>query len=413
MTLQELYDKRANLITEARKILDTAEAETRDVSSEEQEQWDRYMADVDKVGADIKREERLAESEREQREAERAQSHRPRLDPNADPGSDGGDAAEERANCGTQYADAFWHYMREGRQALSADEYGRMTSPEVRALSVGTDTAGGYTVPDEFERQMVEALDDENVMRGLCTVINTMSGTREIPVVASQGAAAWTSEAASYNESDDAWVQVTLSAYKATRIIKVSEELLHDSAFNLSGYLATSFGRAFGNAEETAFVNGDGSGKPTGIVGGSSLGVTAAGAAAITADELIDLYHAPARSYRRNGTFMTADGTVKLVRKLKDGDNQYLWQPGLQAGQPDRLLGRPLVTSSDMPAATTGLKSMLFGDFSYYWIADREARTFQRLDELYAASGQVGFRGAQRVDGKLTLNVAVKHLIQA
>jgi len=127
----------------------------------------------------------------------------------------------------------------------------------------------------------------------------------------------------------------------------------------------------------------------------------------------MDLYHSLGRSYRRRATFMLADATALAIRKLKDGDSQYMWQPGLQAGQPDRLLGRPVEISDSMPAMTTGLKSVLFADFSYYWIGDRTATVVQRLDELYAATGQVGYRAFKRVDGKLTLAAAAKHLIQA
>jgi HK97 family phage major capsid protein len=148
-------------------------------------------------------------------------------------------------------------------------------------------------------------------------------------------------------------------------------------------------------------------------VPGSSLGKTAAGAAAITADELIDLYHALSRPYRKNAVWMMADATAKMIRKLKDTTNQYLWQPGLQAGQPDTLFGRPVIVSDSMPAATTGLKSVVFGDLSYYTVADRQGVTVQRLNELYAATGQVGFRAYKRTDGKVTLSSAIKHLIQA
>jgi len=125
------------------------------------------------------------------------------------------------------------------------------------------------------------------------------------------------------------------------------------------------------------------------------------------------LYHSLGRSYRSKGTFLMADATAKLIRKLKDGDSQYMWQPGITAGQPDKLLGRPVAISDNMPAATTGLKSVLFGDFSLYWIADRGTPSFQRLNELYAINGQVGFIGAERTDGKLTQAAGMKHLIQA
>jgi HK97 family phage major capsid protein len=227
------------------------------------------------------------------------------------------------------------------------------------------------------------------------------------------GVATWTAEEAAYTESDDAFGQVSFSNYKLGWIGKITEELLNDSVFPIGSHIVSQIGRAIGKGEDAAFVAGDGSGKPTGVVNGSSLGVTAAGAAAITSDEVIDLYHSLGRPYRGQATWMAADATVKLLRKLKDGDNQYLWQPGLQAGQPDSILGRPLVTSDNVPAATTGLRSVVFGDMSAYYIIDRTPVAVQRLDELYAANGFIGFRGFERTDGKLTQSAAVKHLIQA
>lgn len=161
-------------------------------------------------------------------------------------------------------------------------------------------------------------------------------------------------------------------------------------------------------AEEEAFITGDGTGKPTGLLTSGETGVTTASASAITADEIIDLYHSLRTPYRKKAVFLANDSTVKAIRKLKDGNGQYLWQPGLQAGQPDTILNRPIHTSIYAPEIESGNSIMLFGDLSYYWIADRQGRSFQRLNELYAKNGQVGFRIFQRVDGKLILPEAVK-----
>jgi HK97 family phage major capsid protein len=177
--------------------------------------------------------------------------------------------------------------------------------------------------------------------------------------------------------------------------------------------MAKSAGEAIGIKANTYFVTGTGSGQPNGIVTAASLGKTAAGAAAITGDEIIDLYHSLLRPYRKRAVFLMKDSTVQLIRKLKSSDNQYLWQPGLQAGQPDVLLGRPLYTDPDMPAATTGLKSVLFADVSKYWIRSVGTVTVKRLEELYAATGQVGFRVDRRLDGDLVDSAAAKYLIQA
>jgi len=234
-----------------------------------------------------------------------------------------------------------------------------------------------------------------------------------IPVNSAHGSASWKAEEAAYSTSDETFAEVQLRAYKASALIKVSEELLHDSAFPLDSFLATEFGRRLGKLEEEAFVVGTGSGQPTGVVGGSTLGTTASATNAITVDEVTDLYYAIGRAYRSRASWLMKDSTVKALRKLKtgvSGDNTYLWQAGLRDGEPDTLLGRPVYVSEFMPAIATGEKAILFGDFSYYYIGDRNQMSMQRLVELYAANGQVGFRQFKRTDGKLALATAMYHL---
>ena len=183
----------------------------------------------------------------------------------------------------------------------------------------------------------------------------------------------------------------------------------------MEAYISREFARRIGAREEESFFTGDGNGKPLGILaeaGGAEVGVTAASATAITADELIDLFYSLKAPYRKRAVWVMNDSTIKAVRKLKDKNDQYLWQAALTAGTPNTLLGRPVYTSAYMPAVAAGNKSIAFGDFKYYWIADRQGRTFKRLNELYAKNGQVGFIGSQRVDGKLVLPEAVKVLVQ-
>ena len=173
--------------------------------------------------------------------------------------------------------------------------------------------------------------------------------------------------------------------------------------------------RRVGATEEEAFITGNGSSKPTGILdgtGGAGVGVTAASTTALTMDEIFDLYHSVKAPYRKNGTFITNDSTVKRIRKLKDGSGNYMWQPSIVAGTPDTILTKPVVTSQYMPASGAANKTIVFGDLKYYWVADRQGRVFKRLNELYAANGQVGFLASQRLDGKLILSEAVKVLQQ-
>jgi HK97 family phage major capsid protein len=285
----------------------------------------------------------------------------------------------------------------------------------LNSLSVGTDSEGGYLVPDEFERTLIQTLEEENVFRKLAKIIQTSSGDRKIPVVVTKGTAAWLDEGEEFDESDSVFGQTSIGAYKLGTMIKVSDELLNDSVFNLESYISTEFARRIGAKEEEAFLVGDADGKPTGIfnaTGGAQLGITAGSATAITADEIIDLVYSLKAPYRKNAVFLMNDATVKAIRKLKDGQGQYLWQPSLTAGTPDTLLNRPVYTSAYAPIIEAGAKTIAFGDFGYYWIADRQGRSFKRLNELFATTGQVGFLASQRVDGKLILPEAVKILQQ-
>jgi HK97 family phage major capsid protein len=285
----------------------------------------------------------------------------------------------------------------------------------MNALRIGTDADGGYTVPDEFERQLIEGLAEENIFRNFANVIRTSSGDRKIPVVASKGEASWVGEEEQIPESDVKFGQVSLGAHKVATTIKISNELLNYSAFNLAAYIAGEFARRIGVKEEEAFIKGDGIGKPLGILaatGGGEVGTTTTGATTLTFDNVIDLYHSLLSPYRRTSVFIMNDATVKTLRKLKDNSGQYLWQPSVKAGTPDTVLNRPVYTSAFMPVVAAGAKSIVFGDFRHYWIADRQNRTFRRLNELFATTDQVGFIATQRVDGRLVLPEAVKILQQ-
>ena len=296
-------------------------------------------------------------------------------------------------------------FARRGKNGMDREHFA--------ALQIGTDSEGGFIVPKEFETQLVEILDTLDPIRQNATVLTTASD-RHIPVESSVGSFAFIAEEGSFGSSDPAFARVTLEAFKCGGIIQVSEELLQDSFFDLSAYMAGLAARRFNTVEETAFAAGNGSGQPRGIsVPTYSGNVTAAGATAITTDELIDVFHSLGRAYRQNSTWLLADGTAKIIRKLKDGDGQYIWQPGLQADQPDSLLGRPVAISDGMPAATTGNVSVILGDMSYYYIADRSGIAVQRLNELYAANGQVGFKFTKRVDGDVVDTNAFTSLTQA
>ncbi len=394
----ELREKRAKAWDAAKAFLDTKRGGDGLLTAEDTATYDKMEADVVALGKEIERLERQSVIDAELSKAT--------SNPITNTPSKGTEEKTGRASA--EYKRSFWNAMR--------TRAGEGLDPVVKnALQIGTDTEGGYLVPDEFERSLVEALEEENIFRRLANVITTSSGDRKIPVVASKGTASWIDEEGAIPESDDSFGQVSIGAYKLGTLIKVSEELLNDSVFNLESYISREFARRIGNKEEESFFGGDGSGKPTGILaatGGAQLGVTTAGATAITLDEVLDLFYSLKAPYRNKAVFVMNDSTVKAIRKLKDSQGQYLWQPSIQAGTPDTILNRPLYTSAYVPAIAAAAKTVAFGDFSYYWVADRQGRVFKRLNELYAATGQVGFIATQRVDGKLILPEAVKVLQQ-
>ena len=395
----ELREKRAKAWDAAKQFLDAKRGADGMLSEEDTATYDKMEQDVMNLGKEIERLERQAAIDAE---LSKATSTPLTGKPGAKMGKD---ETEKTGRASDEYKGSFWNAMRVKAPMPSV----------LNALQEGTDSEGGYLVPDEFERTLVEALEEENVFRTLAHVIRTSSGDRKIPVVASKGSASWVDEEGAYQESDDAFSQVSIGAYKLGTMIKVSEELLADSVFDLEAYISKEFARRIGAREEESFFNGDGKGKPLGILaaaGGAEVGVTAASATAITADEVIDLFYSLKAPYRKNAVWLLNDATVKQIRKLKDSTGQYLWQPSLVAGTPDTILGRPVKTSAFMPTAAAGAKTIAFGDFKYYWIADRQGRTFKKLSELFAATGQVGFMGTQRVDGKLILPEAIKVLQQ-
>ena len=395
--VNELRTKRAKAWEQAKAFLDSHRSEKGILSAEDTEVYERMEQEIVDLGREIERQEKLDAMGREM-EA-----------PLMAPLTTKPEAKKKDEKIGTAsdaYRDAFWNQVR-SRNGLSY---------EIRnALSEGVDSEGGYLVPDEFERTLVQALEEDNVIRAHAHVFTTSNGVHKIPVVATKGVANWIDEGQAYGESDDVFAQEQIDAHKVGTLIKVSEELLDDSAFDLQSYISKEFTRRIGAKEEEAFLIGDGSKKPTGILhatAGAQVGVTAAGAAAITADELIDLYYSLKSPYRKNAIWVLNDGSIRAIRKLKDLSGQYLWQPGLRQGEPDMLLGKPLYTSAYMPNIAAGAKTILFGDLSYYWIGDRKGITFKRLNERYADFGQVGFLASKRVDAKLILPEAVKVLQQ-
>lgn len=388
--LTALRQERAEKWDTARTFLDSKTRNGR-MSEADAAAYETMEKELTDLGNDIARLERANELEAAMNAA-------------ADPilGEPHSGKAAGTGTASASYKQAFWNAIRN-----------KHYTPAVQnALQVGTDTEGGYLVPSEFERQLIEALEEENVFRTLATVITTASGDRKIPIVSDKGEASWIDEEGTFPLSDDTFGQKSLGAYKVGTALKVSTELLNDSAFDLEAYISREFGRRLGTKEEEAFWVGDGKNKPTGIfdaTGGAGTGVTAA-SASVTFDDMLELYYSLKSPYRKKATWAMNDATVKALRKVKDTTGQYIWQPSVVAGVPDMIMNRPYVTSSYIPALASGKTGIAFGDFSYYWIGDRQGITFKRLDELFSMTGQVGFLASKRVDGKLILPEAVKLL---
>ena len=391
--ITEMRQKRGELWDRAKAFLNEHENENGMLSAEDNATYERMEQEISDYTQAIERMERAEQMEREMNAPMNVPlTSRPEKHPN-----------ERSGKASDEYKAAFWNMVRSRSSHYAV----------VNALQIGTDSEGGYLVPDEYERTLVQALEEENRLRSMCKIIRTSSGDRKIPLVASHGTASWVEEEGAIPESDDAFGQITIGAHKLASMIKVSDELLQDSVFDVAGYIATEFARRTGDAEEAAFINGDGAGKPYGMLhetNGAAVGITAASATTLAADELLDLIYSLKSPYRKHAVFLMNDATIKAIRKLKDGNGQFLWHAGLKEGEPDMLLGYRLVTSTHMPVIGAAAKPILFGDLSSYWIADREGRSIQRLNELYAATGQVGFRVTQRVDGRLVQAEGIKCL---
>lgn len=393
MTITEMREKRNKLVGMMDTFLDTHTTDKGTLSAEDDKTYKDMETEVAQLTDSIHRMERREEIE--------AELSKPTSKPlTGKPMKADGDKAAKTGRASDEYKKALLQAMRTNFRQIS------------NVLQEGIDPQGGYLVPDEYDKRLIDILTEENVMRTLGTNITT-SGEHKINIAATKPAAAWIEEGGTLTFGDATFDQIILDAHKLHVAIKVTEELLYDNAFNLENYILTQFGKALSNAEEDAFINGTGVGQPLGILaetGGAQVGVTSASSTKVTVDEIINLVYSLKRPYRKNAVFLANDVCVAELRKLKDNNGQYLWQPSLQAGEPDRVLGYKVYTSPYFPVPTAGGTAVAFGDFSYYNIGDRGTRSFAELKELFAGNGMIGFVAKERVDGKLVLPEAIKLL---
>ena len=384
MSIIELRNKRANLWEETKKFLADHTDKDGKMAAADAEAYEKMEADIAEMGKTIDRLEKQAELDKK--------LAMPTSQPlTAKPGTE-----EKKGRASDEYRKAMFTAIRTKFRDVS------------NVLMEGIDESGGYLVPEEYDRRLVDVLDEENILRGMATNIRT-SGERKINIAATKPAALWVEEGGALTFGDATFDQKLLDAHKLHVAIKITEELLADNAFQLESYIITQFGKAIANAEEDAFLNGDGDGKPTGVLKDAQVGVTI-DTVDIEADDVIDLIYKLKRPYRKKASFITNDSTLAVLRKLKDENRNYLWQPSLQSGEPDRILGYAVRTSQFAPKLAAGNVALAFGDFSYYNIGDRGQRSLQVLKELFAGNGMVGYVMKERVDGLLILPEAVKVL---
>jgi HK97 family phage major capsid protein len=380
----ELRQQRAAIYEQVKALLTKAEGEKRSLDTTESESVEKMEKDMEALRKTYEAEERSENLAREMASAPGAPAP----------------AGEQRTGIDSEeYRSALWQYVQDGERRAD--------------LNVGTASEGGYRVPTAFENQVIEALTEENVMRQLADVRRYSLDT-DIPVKSGRATFAYIAEKGTYPTSAQTFGKLSLKAYKSGGIILVSEELFNDIPANIESEIRNEIVFAQSRVEEPSFVSGTGSGCPSGFLKDATTGVTTAGATAITFDEVIDLFHALKTPYRRNATWLMNDAIAKYVRKLKNAvTGEYTWQASVVADKPDTILGRPVRYSQDMDnTVAANKKTIAFGDFKYYRIADRVGISVQRLNELYAGTGQIGFRATMRNDGLLTLAEAVQVMVQ-
>ncbi|MGX1786846.1 phage major capsid protein [Bosea sp. NPDC055332] len=425
MTLTELQEKRGRLVTQARDALNEITKNTDDARAAELDaRHDAIMADFDKVEKQIEREERQAAVE--SRLAERAAEERARKRPTGgDDEARGQDQGEK-----LEYRKVFYKFIASGADLGELEPEERKIlraghvepDAEKRMQTVGTTTAGGFTVPTELADQIIKSMKAWGPMYDddICTTLNTATGNPiKVPTVDDTAVTAekHTEGTALTDDGgkDVTFGQKSLDSYGYdTEFVKFSLELARDSIFNMESLIGGLLGERLGRIANQELTVGDGTGDPNGIVTASALGKTAAAAAAITYDEIIDLIHSidPAHRQSPKVRFMFNDLTLAAIRKLKDGEGRYIWTMGnVQQGVPNVLLGYNYSINQAMANIATGNKTMLFGDFGKYFVRKVGSPLIGVLRERFWPD--LGIAGLIYFDGELGDTAAVKHLIQA
>ncbi|NNF65980.1 MAG: phage major capsid protein [Gammaproteobacteria bacterium] len=393
--LKKLKDERGQLATEMRALNNTLETEERGFTAEEQEKWDRMVDGIGELDARIE----------QQRQADSLISGVDDLDRPEVRTQDADSEGSTQESRDEMHQRAFDRLIRSespGLSGLEPDQ--RQIMREFRAQSVGTDSAGGYTVPEGFVNSLREAMLAFSGIKQNASVITTSSGNDlPFPTVNDTGnSGALLAENTQDSEQDVTFGVTTLQAYKYTsKIVRVSVELMQDSAFDMNAYLAKALGERLGRINATHFATGTGSSQPNGLITAATVGKTAASATAITYLELLDLKHSVDPAYRMGAKWGFNDATFLLVKKLLDGDSRPLWLPDVAGDRPGRFDGDEYFIDQGIPSAATTTKPVVYGDISQYTIREVRDVTLVRLVERYADYHQVGFIAFNRCDSDL------------
>lgn len=389
--VKRLRERREQVWSQAKEIADRAADENRALSGEEEGQWQQMNSELDALD---KRIQNVIDGEQRAKDTEEKFAQ---LRGEPEKKTPEGEARK-------QSGDEFRAFLRGERGRV----YDVLPSGPIdfRDLTKGTATAGGNTVPTDFFTRLVEhMIETSAILRAGATVLNTAGGEDlQVPKTTGHSSASIVTEGSAITESDSAFGQTVLGAHKYGILIQVSRELLNDTGVDIEGYLSRQAGRALGNGFGADAVTGDTTGsQPKGLATRATVGVTAA-SGGFEGDDIIDLKFSVIEPYRRSGSaaWLMQDATTAAVRKLKDNNGQYLWQPALTAGEPDILLGHPVVTDPfvDSPN-TTGNRPILFGDISAYFARLAGGVRFERSDEYAFNTDLVTFRALLRADGDL------------
>ena len=389
---QLLIEQSRAIVTDAEKEFSDKKRDNKELNDDENTRFDSFLDDIEKKNTEIERVERSAKLTNIERE---------KIEEEADRSGDDPDNLEETKKRTTE---AFGNYLRLGMSSLDRQFPEQAKLLEERAQSLGTDSEGGFLVPDEFSGEIEKALKAFGGMRDVARIITTGTGQNlDWPTNDSTGnKGEFIAENAAVGEQDEVIGNVQLSSFIASsKKVKVSRVLMNDSFFDLDGFLSDALGERIGRVTNEAYTTGSGVSKPTGVIHGATIGITSASSTAITFDELKDIQFDLDPAYKSNASWMFNNSTLKAISKLKDSENRYLWQPSTQVGVPSLLLGDPFTINQDMDSIAAGKRSLLFGDFKKYIIRDVQGIILLRLSELFAEKLQMGFIAFLRTEGKL------------